>query len=186
MISRYLVTLTLLLLFCGLVQADMPRYRRMDWGLGWMDADHDCQNTRQEVLIRDSRIPVTLDPKGCRVVYGNWLDPYTGEAHTNPRDMDIDHVVPLQNAFTSGAWRWTNEQRHQYSNDLTNPDTLLAVSFHANRQKGDRGPDAWLPREEYRCQYVHKWRVVKELYHLDMTATELSTIQRLEVSCSTH
>lgn len=40
-------------------------YNRNDWGASWADADKDCQNTRQEVLIQESLIPVTLDSTGC-------------------------------------------------------------------------------------------------------------------------
>ncbi len=70
---------------------------------GWRDADGDCQDTRQEVLIAESLVPVALDSRGCRVVSGQWLDPYTGQTFTNPSDLDIDHFIPLAEAHRSGA-----------------------------------------------------------------------------------
>ncbi len=61
---------------------------------GWIDADGDCQDTRQEVLIAESITPVQLDSRGCRVVIGTWFDPFTGQTFTNPGDLDIDHIIP--------------------------------------------------------------------------------------------
>ena len=68
-------------------------YNRKLYG-GWIDQDGDCQNTRHEVLIAESTVPVTLDAKGCRVVSGRWQDPYTGRVFTDPRPLDIDHFIP--------------------------------------------------------------------------------------------
>ena len=61
----------------------------------WIDQDDDCQNTRNEVLIAERTVPVTLDAKGCRVISGRWQDPYTGRVFTDPRRLDIDHFIPL-------------------------------------------------------------------------------------------
>jgi hypothetical protein len=72
----------------------MVPYNRDLYG-GWIDADGDCQNTRQEVLIEESLIPVELDSRGCRVQSGEWFDPFTGQTCTNPGDLDIDHFIPL-------------------------------------------------------------------------------------------
>ena len=69
-------------------------YNRDLYG-GWIDADGDCQNTRHEVLIAESTLPVTLDARGCRVVSGRWEDPYTGRVFTDPRHLDIDHFIPV-------------------------------------------------------------------------------------------
>ena len=55
-------------------------YDRQQFG-NWIDADGDCQNTRHEVLIEESRIPVTFKTsRQCVVISGEWHDPYTGTA----------------------------------------------------------------------------------------------------------
>ena len=47
-------------------------YNRKDWP-HWIDADGDCQNTRQELLIATSKKPVQFkDSKHCTVIYGEW------------------------------------------------------------------------------------------------------------------
>jgi len=69
-----------------------PEYLRKQWK-HWSDADDDCQDTRQEVLIEESEIAVTFtDSDECRVLAGQWTDPYSGETFTDPRDLDVDHM----------------------------------------------------------------------------------------------
>lgn len=58
--------------------------------------------------------------------------------------MDIDHLVPLSNAWKSGASAWTTAQRQTFANDLTHPQ-LLAVTDNVNESKGDSGPEDWKP-----------------------------------------
>ena len=150
----------------------------------WRDEDGDCQDARQEVLIAESFEPPEMDDRGCRVVSGRWLDPYTGQIFTNPSDLDIDHMVPLAEAHRSGAATWTAEQRQNYANDLFHVDTLIAVSASANRSKGDRDPALWLPpNESYDCEYVRKWVVVKATWGLTMDAEEASAVADVLRGC---
>ena len=113
---------------------ELVPYNRNLYG-GWRDADGDCQDTRQEVLIAESVTPVQLNSTGCRVVSGEWHDPFTGQTFTNPRDLDIDHFVPLAEVHRSGGSSWNPQRRRDYSNDLSYPGTLIAVSASANRSK---------------------------------------------------
>lgn len=82
----------------------LPEYQRKQWK-HWSGADGDCQDTRQEVLIEESEIAVTfINSDECRVASGRWTDPYSGEVFTDPKDLDVDHMVPLRNALLSGGW----------------------------------------------------------------------------------
>jgi hypothetical protein len=87
------------------------------------------------------------DAGECRVGGGVWRDPYTGQTFSDPREIDIDHMVPLKNAHQSGGWAWDPDRRRQYANNLTYRWHLVAVSRAANRSKGDRSPDQWKPED---------------------------------------
>lgn len=155
-------------------------YERSKFGSGWIDIDGDCQDTRQEVLIRDSVIPVTLSKDKCKVKTGLWICPYTGRIITKPGDVDIDHVVPLMEVYTSGAEHWPLERRIQYANDLTSPNTLLATYNIVNRSKGERDPSTWMPPNiHYWPVYIQKWTDVKKTWNLNMDSTERETITKL-------
>jgi hypothetical protein len=59
-------------------------------------------------------------------------------------DVDIDHVVPLADAWRSGANTWTTGRRQAFANDLTHPQ-LIAVTDNVNQSKGDQDPSTWQP-----------------------------------------
>lgn len=126
----------------------------------WLDRDGDCRDTRQEILARDSVVPVRWSADGCSVTAGEWPDPYTGRRFTDPRQLDIDHVVPLAEAHRSGADRWEAARRATFAND---PGNLVAVAAGANRSKGDGDPLAWQPPHwPYRCTYTARFAAIKD------------------------
>ncbi|WP_241562112.1 HNH endonuclease family protein [Streptomyces hoynatensis] len=136
---------------------------------------------RERVLLRDGR-DVTAG-EDCAPVSGRWHSPYDGADFTDPGDLDIDHVVPLANAWRSGADEWTDEQREAFANDLDHPQ-LLAVSARSNREKGDQSPDEWLPpRAEFGCTYALAWTAVKDAYGLSVTAAEREALATLLDTC---
>ena len=151
---------------------------------GWIDQDGDCQNTRQEVLIEESTRPVLLDTAGCKVVSGRWKDPYTGLVFTDPRRLDIDHFIPLAEVHRSGGHSWTPKQRRQYTNDLSNSDTLIAVSASANRSKRDKDPSRWLPpNKAYHCEYLKTWSALKRHWRLSSDPREKQFLTTSEKFC---
>lgn len=146
----------------------------------WIDADGDRCNTREEVLIAESRTPAQVDAYGCTVVAGDWFSPYDGRDHADPSDLDIDHVVALKEAWDSGAYSWTSTQRERFANDLSDPRALIAVTSGVNRSKSDKDPSQWLPPNgAYVCTYISDWIAVKAAWGLSMDQSEWGRLKNL-------
>ena len=93
------------------------------------------------------------------------------------RLLDVDHLVPLKNAYLSGGWRWDLSRRTEYANYRQDPDHLIAVASRANRSKGARGPEDRKPFDEtYWCQYATDWAEVKARWNLTMTEPEAEAV----------
>ncbi|MFF4100760.1 HNH endonuclease family protein [Streptomyces sp. NPDC001903] len=146
----------------------------------WSTVSGSC-NTRETVLKRDG-VGVVTD-SSCAAVSGSWYSEYDGATWTNAADLDIDHVVPLAEAWRSGASSWTTSKRQQFANDLTRPQ-LIAVTDNVNQAKGDLDPGKWLPsRTAYRCTYARMWVEVKQYWGLSMDSGEKSALVGILNGC---
>ncbi len=156
-------------------------YRRTDWP-HWMDADRDCQDTRQEVLIASSSEAIAFKSEDkCKVKSGRWHDVYTGRVFTDPSDIDIDHLVPLAHAHRNGGAEWTITQKMAFANDIAN---LVAVDDSTNQSKSDKAPHEWLPpRVGYWCEYGRRWEYIKDKYGLSYSDKEVVALNVLARSC---
>lgn len=137
-----------------------------------------CLNIRGKVLVRDAASEVRYrDDKSCVVESATWNDPYSGETHFSAEDMQIDHFVPLKNAYLSGAWKWSTSRRCHYANYIGNDFHLLAVTGRENQRKSDRAPDEYLPgNEEFVCDYLENWLKVKAIWQLKLSQSEANAI----------
>lgn len=133
----------------------------------WVDADGDCRDTRDEVLAAESLVAV----RGCDIRVGKWRSYYDRQVTTRSSDFDIDHLVPLAEAWDSGARRWSAGTRQRYANDLGDPRSLVAVSASVNRSKSDQDPAQWQPRYD-KCRYVRQWVAVKTRWALKVNPAE--------------
>ncbi|WP_375404842.1 HNH endonuclease family protein [uncultured Amnibacterium sp.] len=150
-------------------------YKRTKFEL-WIDANGDHENTRAEVLKSESKTKVTENTRHT-VKKGTWTSPYDGTATTVASKLDIDHLVPVEEAWTSGAYGWSAKEREANANDLGYGASLTAVTTHANRSKGDREPNAYLPTlTSYRCTYVRNWIAVKYRWKLAVNTAEKSAL----------
>ncbi|MGW1148561.1 HNH endonuclease family protein [Streptomyces sp. NPDC002454] len=146
----------------------------------WSTVSGTC-NTREVVLERDGTDVV--QNAACAAVSGTWTSAYDGAVWTAASDLDIDHVVPLSEAWRSGADGWTTSARKGFANDLVRPQ-LIAVTDNVNQAKGDKDPAEWLPpRASYHCLYARMWVQVKEHYALDVDPAEKSALSDLLDSC---
>lgn len=147
----------------------------------WAAQGESC-DTRETVLERDGT-DVERDEE-CRAVSGKWTSVYDDKTFTKAAELDIDHTVPLANAWRSGAADWTQEKRKAFANDLTHPQ-LLAVSAASNRSKGDQGPDEWQPlAKTYWCTYARSWVAVKATYELTVTEPEKDMLGEMLDTCT--
>ena len=112
---------------------------------------------------------------GCRVVSGLWNLPYSGGSKTSASEIDIDHIIPLKWAHGHGADKWSAAKKRTFAND---PDNLLATSSSANRSKGAKGPDEWMPAIN-KCSYAQRWEGLIEKYGLVTTTGEMAAIARV-------
>lgn len=147
----------------------------------WIDADKDGCNTRYEVLIAEAIVKPKVGA-GCYLTGGKWRSPYDGKVFTNPTGLDIDHMVPLAEAWRSGAWAWTAAQRMDFANDLEDSRSLLAVTASLNRSKGDRDVASWLPIKA-QCNYISNWIAVKWRFDLTVDPIEGEFLKAKIVAC---
>jgi hypothetical protein len=131
------------------VSAEHPAgYQRTLFLEDWPVDANGC-SLRATLLAQTSTVPVT--PDSCHPSDGEWYSPYDGQTLTNAGDVEIDHLVPLKEAWDSGAWVWSPEQRHAFATD---PTELRVVSQAANQDKGDKDPSNWLPADADVCDYL--------------------------------
>ncbi|MFD7557421.1 HNH endonuclease family protein [Streptomyces sp. NPDC059835] len=146
----------------------------------WVQQGQQC-DTREIVLARDGQ-DVARDEL-CRAVSGTWFSPYDDSTLTAASQVDIDHIVPLANAWRSGADTWDTPTRRKFANDLENPQ-LIAVSAASNRSKGDQSPDQWSPPSvAYWCTYSRAWTHIKHVYGLNITAAERDQLNVMLDTC---
>ena len=110
------------------------------------------------------------------------MSPYDGVGTDSPSDLDADHLVPLENAWESGAWRWDAASRRAYANDQA---VLVMVTAHANRSKGSRTPDEWRPAlESFWCTYATRWVAIKEQWELTVSTSERDALGQMLDTCT--
>ena len=154
----------------------------------WKDPDKNGCDSRNDILKRDlTKVVFKEGTNNCKVISGTLLDPYSNklivfDLNKSASTIDIDHVVALSNAWQTGAFQLTLDQRTNFAND---PLNLLAVDFKLNRQKGDGDAATWLPPyKSYRCTYVARQVSVKAKYKLWVTTPEKTAITNLLKSCT--
>jgi hypothetical protein len=166
-----------------------PSYDREKFGDPWSDAGvgiasarNGC-DTRNDILKRDAK-PKTVRFKAgtrdCKVIAGTWVSPYTGATITVPRSLDIDHLVPLGRAWSSGAKSWPAQKRLNFAND---PDNLQATDASSNRSKSDLGPSAWRPKAAFQCAYAVAYLRPVKKYQLPLSKADVAALKAMLDTC---
>jgi len=170
-------------------------YDRDEWN-HWISQGSSCWDTRDQVLyeeaVKDATLvladksgkTVTEVGKACSVKSGTWNDPYSGTTITNPKELDIDHMIPLSYAAQHGGQAWDENKKEQYANDLTNPNHLKAVKAGENRSKSDKGPAEWKPTNTANyCTYATDWIVISKNYNLSASAADVQALKDMLATC---
>jgi hypothetical protein len=173
-----------------LVKGRAPKtgYSREAFGPAWADTNHNGCDTRNDVLKRSlTQIAFKPGSRDCVVLEGVVRDPYSGQLIMFRRGEDtsgmvqIDHVVSLSNAWQTGMFARTPEERQLFANDFLN---LLAVQGSLNAQKGDGDAATWLPPlKAFRCEFVARQIAVKARYQLWLTKPEKDAMLRILNAC---
>jgi hypothetical protein len=146
----------------------------------WITVSGTC-NTRETVLKRDG-VNVVTD-SACAATSGSWYSPFDGATWYAASDVDIDHMVPLAEAWSSGAHAWTTAKRQSYANDLGGPE-LWAVTDDVNQAKGDKDPAQWQPPlSSFRCTYARAWIQTKWYWNLTVDSAEKSALTSMLGTC---
>jgi len=148
----------------------------------WIDADGDGCDTRKEVLIQEAVVK-PKQGKYCKLSGGVWISTYDSISYKNDSFLDIDHMVPLAEAWRSGAAGWSGEKRQAYANDLQLQVALIAVTSRENRSKSDRDPAKWQPKVD-KCGYIKSWVAVKGKYKLTVDELEATALKLAIATCN--
>lgn len=148
----------------------------------WLGAGNGC-DVRKAVILSEAVKKPTVD-KSCKITGGEWYSPYDDTKVTDASKLDVDHMVPLAEAWDSGASAWDAKRREMYANDQTDPIHLISVTAASNRSKSDQDPAEWLPTNKaYVCTYVTNWIAIKVRWGLSVDEKEKSTLQHQVSSC---
>ena len=143
---------------------------------GWTIDGSGC-DTSQRVLIRDSTTAVKLDKKGCTVKSGRWVSAWDQFTSTDPAQFTVVQLVPLKEAWQSGAWAWSKQRRDAFVNDTSDQRSLVVVSNNVDQSRGDRDPAGWLPPSGGQvCRYLANWLSIKARWGLTVDSAESSRI----------
>ncbi len=166
-----------------------PKYQRSEFGDAWSDVDRNGCDTRNDILQRDlENLTFKAGTWDCVVASGILRDPYTDQIIDFERGqktselVQIDHVVALADAWKSGAWQWSGEQRLEFAND---PLNLLAVDGPTNQDKAASSADQWLPpNRAFHCEYAARQIAVKHHWGLGVTDGERSSLAKVIAGCT--
>ena len=177
-----------------IAEATNAQYSRNEYEPNW-DVGSGC-NIRARILQQTSIVAVETASNGCTVIYGSWVDPYTGTTLTgNPyqgddgtsNDLDIDHIIPLKYVNSHGGSEWSKEQKRAYGSSLAAMEkgVYVAVSASENRKESDSGRSEHYPRNDfYKREIKKKWRDIAREYGIYLSLNDYNTIQNVLISCT--
>lgn len=166
---------------------DLGEYDRDFFGPAWQPVVPSTCDTRNEILKRWLSEVTMVDHHECSVESGWFIDPYTG--HTvefvrgpeTSKEVHIDHVVALADAWRKGGDEWDPLQAQTFAND---PLNLLPTQGWVNEEKGADDASGWLPHNEgFWCFFAVQQILVKDKYDLGVTDAEVASLRTALDTC---
>jgi hypothetical protein len=177
-----------------IANAEKVSYNREEWK-HWSSAGSSCWDTREAVLYAEAvpgsvklldkdKKPTTDKAKACSIESGEWNDPYAGKKITNPKSLDVDHMIPLSYAAQHGGQAWDAKKKEAYANSQDFAGHLVAADAGQNRTKGDKGPSQWKPSNKaYYCEYENDWVTVAKTWNLSITDADKAALKDMLATC---
>ena len=148
----------------------------------WVGTGNGC-DSRKSVIISEAIVKPKVEA-GCKIVGGEWMSIYDLVKVTDAGKLDVDHMVPLAEAWDSGASSWDAAKKEMYANDQTDPRHLIAVTGTSNRSKSDQDPTDWMPTNKaYACEYITNWISIKVRWSLTIDSKEKTAIESILKGC---
>lgn len=142
----------------------------------WVGTGNGC-DSRKSVIISEAIVKPKIE-SGCKLAGGEWLSIYDNVKVTEAGKLDVDHMVPLAEAWDSGASAWDAKRKEMYANDQTDPRHLIAVTGASNRSKSDQDPAEWMPTNKaYTCEYIANWISIKARWSLTIDSKEKAALE---------
>lgn len=158
-------------------------YDRTRYFGSWLDTNRDCQNTRAEVLLQETKSSVSFTTaRRCTLRTGRWVSVWDNRTHYSASAVEIDHTVPVHEAWGSGARSWSQARRVAFYNDLSDSRSLNALTAALNSAKQARGPESWMPPANG-CAYIGQWIAVKIRWGLRVDSVEKAALIRYADRC---
>ena len=191
---RPLAVETLATLTVTETQEDVDGYTQDSFKYPKSRSDLGSKADQWDYIMQRDFDKTTLQTDKGNVTYGELRnDPYSGQTiayQGKAGAVDIEHIVARSEAWDSGAWEWTQEQRDEFAND---PLEVLAVNASGNRSHGEKDAAKWLPSSgsplfpngnaSYDCKYVARQIAVKAKWKLTVDQAEHDAMAKTLESC---
>lgn len=113
---------------------------------------------------------------------GDWSPLLGGPVVHDPAALDVGYIVPLADAWRSGAADWSGDRRSQFALDYI---WERKVANPGPDVRGDQAPDAWMPAAADRCTYATAWINAKWAWGLSITNAEHDALAATVAACPT-
>lgn len=158
----------------------LDEYDRDFFGPAWQRVEPQLCDTRNEVLQEWLSDVIIAAPHECSVESGWFVDPYTGHyieflrGPETSKEVHVDHVVALADAWRKGAAEWSPPQAQEFAND---PLNLIPTQGWVNEAKGADDAASWMPHNEgFWCSFAVQQVLVKDKYDLGVTDAEVAKL----------